>query len=635
MAVTLGTFDTTSHGAGFGTSITVPWTVDAGDDRLLVVGVSLRIGGVSGVTYDGVALTQAASPSGQVSLWVLAAPPVGTADIVLSGTFGFSGYVFRANVTGVDPTAPIGATETGSGTVPPQPSTALLSAADGLVLDLVAVDVAGSTANTITVGAGQTERANVPMYNTPSDTSTTTGVSTAPGTGSAVTMSWGISPAYSSWLQAAIAIAPVPSAPPLVLTPDTGTATLAGSSASMTGGATLIPDTGAATLAGQPATLTGGMTLSPGTGTLTMAANDTVLTFGQVWQAVNAGAMTVAGRDILTTPTLLLSPDGSRDRTGPVTPTITGDVQVVPGQYGSAWHVELGSTDTVVTFLDTDVLVGRTVLFRARVNAYDSGSKGLITLGNWNEAGQDAVAIRLIGTFLNVAVRHSNIGELHVNHAQRIGEWFTFAWRWDQGVTTSGYADTFPVTTVPFPTTGHMAPRVGLFAFSRSPDVDMESPLLFDTALPDAEIARISQMPTAWTWANVQGGGLTGGAVLTPDTATMDLTGLTAALGVGITLHPGTATMTIGAPDATMTGGARLVPDAAVLTMAGSAAEWIVVKLPIGGIMRTVLVDPLVLDRVDGADVIELARLAAETPASVLRTVGGEPLVILKTEGRD
>src|SRR5690606_28348072 len=38
-------------------------------------------------------------------------------------------------------------------------------------------------------------------------------------------------------------------------------------------------------------------------------------------------------------PSLLLSPDGSFDQAGAVSPTITGDVQVMAGQYSDAWRI--------------------------------------------------------------------------------------------------------------------------------------------------------------------------------------------------------------------------------------------------------------------------------------------------------
>jgi len=46
-------------------------------------------------------------------------------------------------------------------------------------------------------------------------------------------------------------------------------------------------------------------------------------------------------------PLLLLKPTGSRDRNGPVTPTITGDVPVVAVNDRAAWQVWEGTTNLV------------------------------------------------------------------------------------------------------------------------------------------------------------------------------------------------------------------------------------------------------------------------------------------------
>lgn len=44
-------------------------------------------------------------------------------------------------------------------------------------------------------------------------------------------------------------------------------------------------------------------------------------------------------------PTLLLRPEGSRDRNGPVSPTVLGGVRVVKGRYGRAWEMAEASTN--------------------------------------------------------------------------------------------------------------------------------------------------------------------------------------------------------------------------------------------------------------------------------------------------
>lgn len=46
-------------------------------------------------------------------------------------------------------------------------------------------------------------------------------------------------------------------------------------------------------------------------------------------------------------PTLLIKPNGSHDRNGPVSPTLSGAVRIVPGQYGDAFFVEEGTTNLI------------------------------------------------------------------------------------------------------------------------------------------------------------------------------------------------------------------------------------------------------------------------------------------------
>lgn len=104
---------TSSSGA---TSLTISHTV-SGDNRLLVV--SVAVGGASsgssfitGVTYNGVAMTQIAytydvDVDGQLSLWYLVAPATGTHDVVI--TASSSRYIGGevASYTGVMQTSPL------------------------------------------------------------------------------------------------------------------------------------------------------------------------------------------------------------------------------------------------------------------------------------------------------------------------------------------------------------------------------------------------------------------------------------------------------------------------------------------------------------------------------------------------
>lgn len=92
MAITLNNSGSGS-GPGTGNTISVSATVNAGTDRLLVVGVVIDqdTTTISGVTFNGVAMTNLATASAtqstgnlNVSTWYLINPDVTTANIVVS-----------------------------------------------------------------------------------------------------------------------------------------------------------------------------------------------------------------------------------------------------------------------------------------------------------------------------------------------------------------------------------------------------------------------------------------------------------------------------------------------------------------------------------------------------------------------
>src|SRR5882672_9251335 len=84
------TFDSASNAFGNAvSSLTWAHTVGAGNDRILVVGVSIRGNAtVTGITYAGQALTSAGAVANggtnSAEIWTLVAPPTGTANIVVS-----------------------------------------------------------------------------------------------------------------------------------------------------------------------------------------------------------------------------------------------------------------------------------------------------------------------------------------------------------------------------------------------------------------------------------------------------------------------------------------------------------------------------------------------------------------------
>ena len=150
------------------TSLTFTHTT-GGTNRLLVVGVSLNVVQnpttiVTGVTYNGVALTQAvahndAGPTRRAEIWYLVSPPVGTnlnVVVTVSAPTGGNqvGVVAGAILfTGTDQTtAPIRSVASNNGAAAAGSTLNIASATGDLVLDTLAVQ-GNSTA---AAGAGQT-----------------------------------------------------------------------------------------------------------------------------------------------------------------------------------------------------------------------------------------------------------------------------------------------------------------------------------------------------------------------------------------------------------------------------------------------------------------------------------------------
>ena len=181
----------------------------SGSDRFLIVGIAHYDSGdsVSGVTYDGVAMT--AVPLGATSngtsylcfitLYYLIAPNTGTHDIVVSVTGGVFDFGAGAtSYTDVHQTTPLGPAATAIGTST-TPSVTVSSAVNEIVFDSLSIIHDG----TLSVGADQTQRWN---SITPNGYLKYAG-STENGAAS-TTMSWANSNSQT-WAIAAVSIKPV------------------------------------------------------------------------------------------------------------------------------------------------------------------------------------------------------------------------------------------------------------------------------------------------------------------------------------------------------------------------------------------------------------------------------------------
>src|SRR5262245_3638070 len=156
------TFDSASNTVGLNVnSLTWAHTVGSGNDRILVVGVSLRGNATAtGVTYGGQALTLAGGisngGSNRAEIWTLLAPPTGTANVVVSLSAAVHVVGGASSFSNVDQTTPYGAFTATTGNTSPI-SLAVTSAASEVVIDTVVTN--GDVGN-LTAGGSQTERWN-------------------------------------------------------------------------------------------------------------------------------------------------------------------------------------------------------------------------------------------------------------------------------------------------------------------------------------------------------------------------------------------------------------------------------------------------------------------------------------------
>lgn len=214
------TFGSASSASSSGGTLTFAHTVGAGSNKILIVGISIdqtsTVTVISTVTYGGVAMTNVGNTTStadvmRISGWVLVNPPSGTANVVVTPVGGNT-VDFVAGATsyfGVHQTVPLGTgveTTGGSGT----PTVNVASATNDLVVDSVSVGGA-LLGNSVSVGAGQTQRFNV---NT--GTILSTGMigagSTEPGAAT-VTMSWTQNGLLNGpWAIGAVAMRPAPPA---------------------------------------------------------------------------------------------------------------------------------------------------------------------------------------------------------------------------------------------------------------------------------------------------------------------------------------------------------------------------------------------------------------------------------------
>ncbi len=186
-----------------GTTLIWPHTIGSGDNRLLVVGVENEDGTAadavtSGVTYNGVAMTQAVSvaatnaTSNHVSLWYLleaSLPVAGTYNVVVTTT-GITDNRIGGSVDFADmKQAAAEATNTQASTSPTSPfNTNITTITDGAIV----VDAIGS--GTVSAGFSTNQTGQIERYNSGSTGggSTGAGSSKTVATAGVTTMGWDV-----------------------------------------------------------------------------------------------------------------------------------------------------------------------------------------------------------------------------------------------------------------------------------------------------------------------------------------------------------------------------------------------------------------------------------------------------------
>lgn len=160
-------FDTACNGTALAaTSLTFSCTTAAGSDRLIIVGAAQEVASpsiaVSGITYNGVALTSVADVEfdntvtvNRLQMYSLVANAAGANNVVISyggtvSTIGGAAFTF----TGVDQTTPLGTAGTNNGDAGEPSTINVTGVANGMVMDLIN----HGNNQDMTYTGGQTER---------------------------------------------------------------------------------------------------------------------------------------------------------------------------------------------------------------------------------------------------------------------------------------------------------------------------------------------------------------------------------------------------------------------------------------------------------------------------------------------
>lgn len=216
--------------------------------------------------------------------------------------------------------------------------------------------------------------------------------------------------------------------------------------------------------------------------------------YGQVLTITHSGREWVDPPGIVY-PSLLLSPDGSFDKAGAVSPTIVGNVPLVAGQYGQAWRTTSGNRLEVPLAGHIDV-ADFTVFVRCLIDAAVPDTTSYLFYIN----GADGVLFGRYGATPGLLIAYAGSPPMIQGDFPR-GQRVTVAFRY-RDLLRHAYINGREVasgTATVGPTAGS---QTAMLIGSRSSNsADIESVLIYPH-IPTSEIVRISQLTTAWTMQN-------------------------------------------------------------------------------------------------------------------------------------
>jgi hypothetical protein len=204
--------------------LTFSHTVGAGGaNRILVVGVNIFSTGtltVSSMTYAGQSMTFLAgvnNPGARIrsEMWYIIAPATGANNIAITFSASVRAVAGGMSYTGVHQAAPFGTAATASSDGSTTASVVVSSAAGELVVDTVGNRENTSETQSLTVGAGQTQRYNGVSRTGTISNSNVVGAGSEEAGAASVTMSWAAGPSSQDWAIVAAPLKPAGGCPNL------------------------------------------------------------------------------------------------------------------------------------------------------------------------------------------------------------------------------------------------------------------------------------------------------------------------------------------------------------------------------------------------------------------------------------